>query len=154
MEIREIYVLCKERSEKLAIDFLNKLLPEREAVAENYPYPEYSDDPKYIYDDSEELIKVLERNENESYSLYWNDSSDGEVKSAMIFFTEDGGMIAGITIPYDDGDAWLSKLSDIVGGKYGYVSFDSPPPETRVEFIACCEKSDQIRLVGGEVVLD
>ncbi len=152
MEIREIYVLCKERSKKLVFEFLDRFFPEREASSEDYPYPEYSDDPECVYDDCDELFEVLENNTEESYSVYWDSTNDGEVKNAMVFFTEDGGMIVGIAVECDDCGVWLKKLSEVVEGEYGYVSFDSPPPETRKDFIMYCKNSDQVKLMAGDVV--
>ncbi|WHI53283.1 hypothetical protein P3339_11180 [Microbulbifer sp. MLAF003] len=154
MELIEIYVLCKERTKKLVLRFLDELLPSREEVAEDYPYPEYSDEPECVYDTSDELLQVLEKDESASYSVYWDGTGNSVVKSAMSFFTEDGCMIAGITVPADGSESWLNKLSELVGGEYGYVGFDSPPPDTREEFIQMCKGSDQIRLVAGEKLRD
>jgi len=152
MELVEIYVLCKDRSKALVLAFLEHFLPNREEVAEDYPYPEYADSPKHVYDDCEEILGVLEQDKNESYSLYWDDTSNGEVRSAMVFYTEDASMIAGVTVASGKEEAWLRKLSDCLGGGYGYVGFDAPPPETKAEFIDLCESTDQTRLIGGELV--
>lgn len=152
MELIEIYVLCKERTKRLVSKFLDELLPSREEMAEDYPYPEYSDEPECVYDASDELVQVLEENKSESYSVYWDNTGDGVVKNAMTFFTEDGCMIVGIAVPGDEVEHWLNELSEIVGGQYGYVGFDAPPPETREEFIQLCKESDQVRLIAGEVV--
>ncbi|WP_240220540.1 hypothetical protein [Rheinheimera hassiensis] len=152
MEIIEIYILCKERSKKLVLEFLDKLLPNRDTSAEDYPYPEYDDEPEHVYDDIYDLMVVLDDNKNESYSLYWGATDSAEVKNAMVFYTADGGLIAGIAVEDGDREAWLKRLSKLVGGKFGYVSFDSPPPETTQDFIAYCESSDQIRLVAGNVI--
>jgi hypothetical protein len=154
MEIIEIYVLCKERTKKLVLEFLESVLPNRKEVAENYPYPEYADEYEHIYEDFETLLEALEINTRETYSLYWDSANHGEVRSAMVFFTEDGYMIAGITVA-DDTERrknWLNKLSRIVDGEYGYVSFDTPPPLTSREFIDYCEKSDQVRLISRSIV--
>ena len=152
MDLVEIYVLCKGRSQVLVLTFLEHFLPNREEVAEDYPYPEYADIPKHVYDDHKEIIGALEKDINKSYSLYWNDTSDGDIRSAMIFFTEDAGMIAGITVAAGEEGAWLKKLSDCLGGRYGYVGFDAPPPETKAEFIDFCKSTDQTRLIDGKLL--
>lgn len=152
MELVEIYVLCKDRSKALALAFLEQFLPNRKAVAEDYPYPEYADEPKYVYDDYKEIAEVLEQDLNESYSLYWDNTSDGDIRSAMIFYTEDASMIAGITVAVGEEEAWLRKMSNFLRGGYGYIGFDAPPPETKLEFIDLCKGSDQPRIVEGELI--
>ncbi|MFS1523877.1 hypothetical protein ACL7TT_07155 [Microbulbifer sp. 2304DJ12-6] len=152
MEIIEIYILCKNRSKKLVFEFLDKFLPNREASAEEYPYPEYVDQPEHVYSDVAELMAVLDSNEDESYSLYWDSTDNAKVKNAMVFYTVDGGLIVGIAVEDDHREAWLNKLSNLVGGEFGYVSFEMPPPETVQEFIEYSEKSDQVRLISGNIV--
>lgn len=150
MELVEIYVLCRDRSKSLIFEFLNRFLPNRKELSEDYPYPEYADDPIYVFDNSEKIIEKLEQDKYESYSLYWGNTDGGEVNSAMIFFTKDGGMIAGITVADGEEVSWFEKLSRLLGGEYGYVSFDQPPPERTSEFINFCIRTDQKRMISGK----
>ena len=151
METIEVYVLCKKRSQSLAVEFLDRFLPVRKASSTHYPFPEHSDNPEYVYDDSEALFKALEEHTEASYSVYWDNEVDGDVKNAMIFFTEDGGMVAGLAVACEAAGHWLIEVSEVVGGVYGYVSFDSPPPETQEAFVFHCKNSDQVKLIEGEL---
>ncbi len=152
MQMLEIYVLCKERSKGVVIDFLENFLPNRKGITDDYPFPEYSSEPKHVYGQYEELIDVLEKFKDEAYSLYWDSTENGEIKSAMIFFNEDGSLIAGLVVHEHCAEILLTKLSNIVGGEYGFVNFDSPPPATSEEFIEFCRISDQIKLLEGEII--
>jgi hypothetical protein len=63
-------------------------------------------------------------------------------------------MIAGITVADGEEEKWLKKLSKSLGGEYGYVSFDQPPPETTSQFINVCIGTDQKRLIFGKYFCD
>ena len=148
----EIYVLCEERQKKVLLKFLEIMLPNRRELADEYCYPEYVEEPEIVFDDYMELIAVLERNQLESYSIYWDNIDSSEVKSAMAFFTEDASLMLGLFVALDSAEKYLSKMSDLVGGKFGLVNSDSPPPSTRNEFIECCRRSNLAKVYEGEFV--
>lgn len=149
MELLEIYVLCRDRSKKQALDFLDEFLPKRRALAENFPFPEYVDDPEVVFQAPETLISLLEERRDESYALYWQNQADGPVHQAMIFFTEDGGMMVGVVVDESDSKFWLQRLGKAVSGTYGYVNFESPPPGNTEEFKAVCSGAHE-SLMGGD----
>ena len=152
MERIEIYVLSSERTSKLVCRFLELSAPERTEAAEDYPWPQYADDPKHVYDSSNELLRALERDSHEPYSVYWHVDGDGAVQTAMVFFTTDGCVIVGIAVLANAVAPWFEKMAKAVGGEYGYVDCEAPPPDTRDDFIRLCNASDQTRLIAGEVI--
>lgn len=147
----EIYVLCKDRSRKLALDFLDEFLPEREELVNEYSYPQYSDESKII-DDVNELMCILEEIGNESYSLYWRNVSNSDVETALVFYTEDMGMIVGVVVEEKNCEYILRKLSTFVNAEFGYITIESPPPNNRREFINLCRSSNTMKLIDGKVV--
>lgn len=153
MNIVEIYMLCKSRSKEFAVAFLENFAPNREPCSDEYPYPEYEEPAKHVYDDVEELLGELENSKGESYSLYWNGIDMPKVKNAMLFYTEDGQMVAGLAVEQNSVEKLFSELALFSDAKYGYVSFDSPPPETKDEFVQYCRNSDQVRMVDGEMLI-
>ena len=153
MELVEIYVLCENRTQSLALKFLDGFAENRTNTAEDFPFPEYVDEPDIIYTKDTEVMAALEKQPSESYSLYWDTTSESAIKNAMLFYTEDGGLVAGVAVKDSDHEKWINKLAKVVNGAYGYVSFENVPPDTKGEFIELCNSSDQIKMVGGKVMI-
>ena len=96
-------------------------------------------------------MAVLENQKDKSYALYWDCHDSDVVRSAMLFYTEDGALVAGLAVTAGNGEAWLRSIAEAVHGSHGYVSFDSPPPETRRAFLEVCSASDQARMISGNI---
>lgn len=149
----EVYVLCGARTSAVARRFLDTFAEKRVPVAEDFPFPEFANEPEYTFLDPNEVITLLESRRHDSYAIYWNVESGLGGEQVMLFFTEDGGMIAGIGGPTDSWEATLLAISTVVGGKYGYVTSGSCPPATSKEFKAICRQSTLASLVNGELQL-
>lgn len=137
----DAFVLCEARSAPLARRFLDSFLPRRRSVAVDFPFPELTDPPKMTFNDSEDVIRELESDQHESYALYWDSEGNGPISHAMLFFTRDCGMIAGIVTSEPDYAVTLRSVADVVGGQFGLVTFGNPPPDTCGEFIDLCRKA-------------
>ncbi len=151
MDPTEIYVLCESRSAQLAKCFLDVCLPSRNPLADEYPFPEYVDEPSDTFQTSEELMRRLEKDEHESYSIYWDAASNDGNRQAMLFYTEDGAMIAGIGGPNVGLDETLLYVAKQVNGRFGYITSGSCPPETIEAFIDICRKSTLTNLFEGQL---
>ncbi len=151
MEPKEIYILCHARSKLLANSFLEYFLPNRRAAATDYPVPELSGCPRLILTSAEELLEWLESEVNQTYSLYWNNLHENDPQMAMLFFTQDGGMIAGLVI-HSDETLWLKQVATHVGGRFGYVSFEEPPPDKMDIFVEYCKTTITTKLLEGQLV--
>lgn len=150
-ESNEVYVLCGARSAQLAQKFLDVFLPCRKPLSFDYPYPQYSDYPTIVFENPVDVMNRLESDLTERYSLYWGELDIKTHTQSMLFFTNDGGMIAGVATYDSDLVNVLRRLSDLVGGRFGYLSFESPPPHTCHEFIAMCRVTDSPALVDGRI---
>lgn len=151
MELLEIYVLCESRSATVAQTFLQAFLPERTAATDEYPFPEFIDPPVEIIRSFEELAQRLENDEQKSYAAYWNSTSDHGPRQAMLFYLEDGSMIAGLVVQNSSVNDFLLKLARRVNGRYGYVCGSQPPPATSAAFIDICRNSTLPCLVDGQL---
>jgi len=136
----DIYVLCPARDAALAHRFLDELAPARTPSGEDA----FS-------------IDNLCAHPTESRSIYWQTGRDDGVDHVMLFFSEDGGMIVGISVDAgwepdrDEIRSWLTRLAHSVGGRHGHVCNESPPIYDRVaDFVADC-KLWPLRLVDGVV---
>ena len=149
----ELYVLSRSRSLKYALKFLDRFLPERSPVAEEYFFPEFSDEPIDIYQEDVEVITKLECEKKEGYSIYWDSKSDREISQAMLFFTTDGAMIVGLAVTDTgvDVEKLLIDMAQEVNGQYGYVTDEDCPPETEEEFMDICTKSTFMTLIAGAI---
>ncbi|WP_018694169.1 hypothetical protein [Algicola sagamiensis] len=152
MNTVEVYVLCKSRSFILAHKFLNQFAPSRECSHEDFPFPEYTDTPSQVYKCVEDVLRELESNQTESYSLYWDVIAHDYLNSVMLFFTDDGGMIAGIAVSEGYETKVINDLTKTVSGEYGYVSYENVPPSSSEEFIRICNSSNHLRVVAGKVL--
>ena len=151
MDATEIYVLCGSRSAKLANHFLNCCLPDRQPVANEYPFPEFADNPLAIYQSADELLIRLEQEPGEGYSIYWDSKDDKSSRQVMLFFTEDGSMIAGFGGACETASESLRAIALLVNGQFGYVTSGSCPPESRDAFIQLCRDSTVINLFEGKI---
>jgi len=147
----EVYVLCGQRSSITAQRFLNAFAEHRRPVAEDFPFPEFADDPVHTYHDANELVELLETRPNEPYSIYWNVERGSLGEQVMLFFTSDGEMIAGIGGPLKPVEETLAAVASVVDGAFGYVTSGSCPPATTKEFKAICEQSTLPNLFSGKL---
>jgi hypothetical protein len=150
MDPFEIYVLCGERSAAVAGRFLAEFAPKRISVATDFPFPEFVDEPRIVFAEPNELIRQLEIETSESYSIYWN-VERGVADQVMLFFTDDGGMIVGLGGPQIPAKIAFPAIQKIVNGKYGYVTNGCSPPSSIDEFVSLCERSTLVNLFDGDV---
>lgn len=150
MDAREVYVLCEARSADAANRFLGAFAERRGPVAADFPFPAFADEPDCVFDTPDEVIAKLEKSVNEPYAIYWNiHGGEGVAEQAMLFFTADGGMIAGLGGLRQSVEETMIAIRLIVDGKYGYVTSGSCPPISIEEFKSLCEKSTLANLFEG-----
>ena len=68
----------------------------------------------------------------------------GHVLHAMLFFTADGGLITGLTVATEEPDlagTTLRQRAQSVDARYGFATWEQPPPHTAFEFIAHARKA-------------
>ena len=150
MSSDEVYVDCESRSKAIAMKFLDACAPERHAVAADYPFPEFADVPEVIYTTEEEIIDRLVAEQHCSYSLYWD--CGGSSEQVMLFFTKDGHMIAGLGGPKASHEEALTDLCNLVGGRFGYVTEETCPPETFRDFEYLSRNSSLPCIVEGQLL--
>jgi hypothetical protein len=151
MDRLEVYVLCESRSRACAEPFLNAFLPQRSPAAEDYPFPQYTDQPEVVYQTPDEVMQRMETEPDARYSLYWRNQTAEEPEMAMLFYTRDGAMIAGLVVSEPAVGPTLQAMSRQVQGRFGYITLESSPPETRDEFISLCRDSTEINLFAGDL---
>ena len=116
-----------------------------------YPYPEFDNTPTDVFATPDELIRRLEKDTSQGYSIYWNVAGSDRPEQAMLFFTTDGAMIAGLGGPRTAPADALSEMQQVVNGEFGYVTSGTCPPQSTEEFISLCKHSTLPHLYHGEL---
>jgi hypothetical protein len=150
MSSTEIYVGCGVRSKAIANRFLDGFAPNRSAVADEYPFPEFVDIPEVVYKTESEIIDRLISEPSCSYSIYWD--CEGSFEQVMLFFTADGHMIAGVGGLNASFEKTLSKICDLVEGRFGYVTEGNCPPESFKDFEFLSRTSSLPCIVDGQLL--
>jgi len=142
-ETLELYVACSERTQLMALRFLDHFLPERVPVAEDYPYPELVDRPDAVYTSVDPLFERLEAAPDQGYAVYFSRPESGEPHQGILVFTADGGLIAGLaaTLTQAGHRALLEEMASVVGGTDGYADGEGRPPDTLPTFHARCQSA-------------
>ncbi|MDX1447173.1 hypothetical protein [Lishizhenia sp.] len=137
--LADIYVIKKSRSKQLGIDFLNQFLPLNSESADEYSIPQYSVSPVQNFDKAHDLMTYLESNNQYAQSIYWqNLNKQDRNKHGMIFYTEDGCMIFGISRYVDsrkDEKEFLKGMKYFFHAEMGYIDHENPPVDSYEEFI-------------------
>jgi len=112
--------------------FLDAFVPQREQSAEDYAFPQYSEQPILVVKSVQEAVQYCEAHSAEALSLYFRNLGAGPAH-AMLFFTSDGGLILGLSVVERE-DEWFARLKEYAGSEFGYIAFESPPAPTATEF--------------------
>jgi len=126
--------------------FLEKFIPKRIESAEEYPFPQYSDNPEHVFSNAYDLITHLEKSEMDSYSVYWRSLDNlNEIKHGMVFYTDDGKMIFGASIPGRDPEDVVAglifeKIRMFTGADVCCMTVEEAPPSNSTEFELFCKR--------------
>mgnify|MGYP006125767969 CR=1 FL=1 len=145
----DIYIFKESRSKNLIEDFLNHFLPFRKESADEYLIPQYADNPVYEFKKAGEIIIFLESNKEYSQSIYWrNKDEKSRNKHGMVFYTNDGFLIFGISrnadtsgnLKTNNEDDCLKQMKKFFKTEIGYIDYENPPAKSKTEFIEIVEK--------------
>lgn len=151
MDEREIYVLCNKRNRDEALQILDHFIPQRRELAEDYPFPRFTEAPDKVFYNTKEIMKQLETHPDEEYALYWENSAEEVPRQSILVYTEDGALVVGFVVPENVEEEWLKKIALFTEGKYGFSAFEEYPPSTIPEFIARVKRDPFLRLDEGKL---
>jgi hypothetical protein len=138
----DLYVLCPEASVALAHRFLDAWAADRRPAS-----------------DDDQRLRALPA---APVAMYWRveraerDARAPEAEHVMLFFTDDGAMIAGLSVagwdrPRAELEPLLVRLAGTVGARHGYVTAEEPPvSDGRDAFIAECRRRE-LALIDGAI---
>ncbi|MCO5275518.1 MAG: hypothetical protein M9900_11455 [Flavobacteriales bacterium] len=142
-EHADIYVAIRTRSKQTALEFLDYFIPKRKVFADEFEFPQYSQQPDREFSSAEDVMDFLQVNTKAKYNLYWKSTDDSNPNLfGMLFYTKDEAIIFGITRDADIGgpsntdneSECLRQLEDYFKTSLGYVTYEDTPYETFEEF--------------------
>lgn len=142
----DAYYLIEERNSRIVLDFLEKYFGNRKELSENYPLPQYSDNPKITFSKADKLMEYLDKYSNIDYLLYWENLDDtSEMKFFTLQYTDDGKMIFGISFRGNKPNTskniyFFQKFKKILKSKIGCLTIEEPPPSNSDEFVMYCNQ--------------
>lgn len=129
-EYSDIYVISEERDTEVISDFLDHFLSQREDSADEYEFPQYSDDPSVIYKKDSEILARCVEDKTAEYGIYWRAIDNQKPEHAMVFFLRDGNVIYGLSTDASDqqyAHQLLTELKELLGSKLGYIGHEASP---------------------------
>ncbi len=86
-------------------------------------------------------MNYMETHPNEPHSIYWRSISDSDYRHVTVHYTTDGAMVLGAACPAEtDEDELLVVLMKEFDSQYGYITYETPPPDSAAEFIEIARK--------------
>lgn len=142
----DCYFLVNSRSVELLEHFLNRFLPSRAESAVDYIVEDTDEDIKHTFENASEVIYFVETRSTVITQIYWsNHDSKNIIEHGMVFHTDDGKMILGVSIP-----ARLPNEPQVLKVYWEIVSFlkttwscitiEEPPPSNSIEFETFCNE--------------
>lgn len=131
----DVYVLCADRSSVSFDKFRSAFLTGSKESAGEYEFPHFAKTKEFITKDLSVILEKLYFEKEEDYAIYWRVNLDGGITSAMMFFTDDGYVIYGLTVAEDNAENMLEKLKKLFFSEIGGIAFEQPPPLNSKEFI-------------------
>ncbi len=132
----DIYVISEKRGRKDIEEFLNEFLPCRDETADEYEFPQYSDDPDIIYSKADDALAKCVTEQQLDYRIYWRALENAKPEHAMVFFLEDGNVIYGLSTD----DAYpeyaaelLLKMKSFLDSSLGYIGHEASPDAENLE---------------------
>ncbi len=141
----DCYVLTNKRTKQFIYSYLNNYIPNRHETANEYEFPQNSDNSTIIFRTAEELIDHLEKNKNDIHTIYWSNNDKSEIRGAMCFFTNDGQLIAGLYCETKSPDTTIEErhfmdLKNFCDSDIGYIDYEEPASHDTIEFLKKVKK--------------
>jgi hypothetical protein len=133
----DCYVLAPQRTAEIAIAFLERFLPARDAQFEPSDPSDVLGLPRGV--STQEIVSFLEANPDVAYSMYWRRRGGDTSLFAILAFTADAQLILGLSSCRDDdpecAQETLEEIIDAVGAEYGYAAVEAAPAASREDFL-------------------
>ena len=141
----DCYFLTNTRSSEWIIPFLDTFLPNRVIAQVDFVLCDSERNEVFYSDSAEEVINFLEKNPKIAYTIYWNNTDKASIYChAMLFYTDDGNIIVGISTPgryivgEDNPIRVYEDMKKYFGFQTGCITVEEAAPTNTTEFIDFC----------------
>lgn len=155
MNTATVYALLSNRDKSTVECVLDHFSPKRIPCTAEYEYPQYSSDPLFVAKSDFAILKALEEQCCEAYSIYWSGGDgcwESSVIQAIAIYTDDGSVIFGLVVPWHLATTALRELQNCFGVQWGVITGDEFPPDSRSSFIWLCEHAKNARVLNGKLI--
>lgn len=139
-EYADIYIISEKRDRAAVEGFLGRFLRRRAESADDYPVPQYSENPEIVFERAADLIDYCDANRGTVQSIYWRALGDSKPEHAMVFYLKDGNVIYGLSTDASDQNYaknLLKDLKDHFNAEHGFIAHEAAPDaEDHAEFLA------------------
>lgn len=138
------YYLVESRASALVYDFHRDYLKKSKELSDDYPVPQYSDNPERIFDSVDKLLSYLEQNPECKYMVYWESLDQySEIRQFNLHYTDDGKLIFGVAIIGNEPDSFESillfkEIKKYLNSSIACITIEEPPPSNSIEFVEFC----------------
>ena len=142
----ESYYLVDNRESNVILNFIGTYSIVKKELADEYPFPQYSNFTEKIFPSDEELLTFLEANSNFDYSAYWeNENKESVIKQFSVHFTDDGKMIIGVAMVGNELNSKESvklfkEIKNYLNSSIACITSEEPPPTNSIEFADFCNE--------------
>lgn len=145
----DIYILSNERNVKSYTRFLNAFLTKAVESSDEYPVPQYDDEPTLELSSAKEILELSVEDLELEYNLYWHDEKE-EFLHASIFLLRDNSVVFGISTPDEDINGVLyykEKMEKYFPNSLCYIGHEgSEVPDSTQMFISERNKHKAINI--------
>jgi len=147
--LADCYVLCggSKRTPAFARSFLDYFVPHRAETCEEYDFwlpDQLGSVATAEFTSADEAVAYMCAQSASKYAVYWRNASESTLRFAMLFFLEDGSLIAGLSCYSSRNggleEQYFKQLQDFCGSDVGYITYEAPPAMNTVEFLQLAKR--------------
>jgi hypothetical protein len=148
--LADCYVLCggSKRTPTFARAFLDYFVPNRTETCEEYDFwlpDQLGPIATAEFTNADEAVAYMCAQPGSRYAIYWRNANESTLRFAMIFFLEEGSLIAGVSCNSSRNGSgleehYLKQLQDFCGSDVCYITYEEPPATTTAEFLQLAKR--------------
>jgi hypothetical protein len=145
MTQHSVNVLLEDWTSEAFTRILDHFIPNRAETAEDFEFPQFSEEPEFLTTSSLEVVKRLEGRTGETYQLVWRNTSNASPGVIAAYFLEDGEVAISLAMVASSPEEALEQVVSQIECEYAFVSCITDPFATRADFVSMYENTLRLR---------
>ena len=143
--LADCYVLCgkHKRTTNFVHSFLNHFVPHRAETCTEYDFwlPDQAGPIATAeFTNADDVVAYMCAQRASRYAVYWRNATESTLRFVMVFFLEEGSLIAGLSCNSSSSgaaieDYYFQHLQAFCASDVGYITYEAPPAMTTAEFL-------------------